>query len=98
MPLTSLHAAPNPANPNKTMTPKTENMNEMWGDTAVKPLTEGSKAQWFKASKYALFIHWSLFSNRANRWGDQTLYGINPISRSVRPNGCFRGHPPKANP
>ena len=51
-------------------------MNEMWGDTTVKPLTESSKTQWFKASKYALFIHWSLFSIHANRWGDQTLYGI----------------------
>ncbi len=40
MPLASLHAASNPVNPNKTMTPKTENMNEMWGDTAVKPLTD----------------------------------------------------------
>ncbi len=51
-------------------------MNEMCGDTSVKPLTENSKAQWFKASKYALSIHWSLFSNHAIRWGDQTLYGI----------------------
>lgn len=79
------------AAPSKPMTKpdiKTETkaeMNEMWGDTAVQPLKQGARAEWFKASKYALFIHWSLFSNHANRWDGKTLYGIGEwLTRQMR--------------
>jgi alpha-L-fucosidase len=31
---------------------------------------------WFRESKYAMFIHWGLFSQAANLWKGQTNYGI----------------------
>ena len=31
---------------------------------------------WFRESKYAMFIHWGLFSQAANLWKGETNYGI----------------------
>ncbi|MBL7769355.1 MAG: alpha-L-fucosidase [Flavipsychrobacter sp.] len=35
------------------------------------PLTD-----WFTESKYALFLHWGLYSQYSNQWKGKTLYGI----------------------
>jgi alpha-L-fucosidase len=53
-------------------------MNEMWGDVTVKNTAamDRSNAQWFNNSKYAMFIHWGLYSQAANQWQGKTYYGI----------------------
>jgi len=52
-------------------------MDEMWGDqrksdSVVSPL----KTTLFDEGNYAMFIHWGIYSNIANRWKDSTYYGI----------------------
>ena len=34
------------------------------------------RAAWFRASKYAMFIHWGLYSQAANVWQGKTWHGI----------------------
>lgn len=33
-------------------------------------------SDWFTESKYALFLHWGLYSQYSNQWKGKTLYGI----------------------
>lgn len=33
-------------------------------------------SEWFTESKYALFLHWGLYSQYSNQWKGKTLYGI----------------------
>lgn len=54
-----------------------QGMDEMWGDVAgKKDAGLESKAAWFKEAKYAMFIHWGLFSQVSNNWKGKTYYGI----------------------
>ena len=34
------------------------------------------RGAWYSESKYAMFIHWGLYSGAAGRWKGQTHYGI----------------------
>ena len=52
-------------------------MNEMWGTKVNKQNAHpDDNAAWFADAKYAMFIHWSLFSQNENRWQGKTYYGI----------------------
>lgn len=52
-------------------------MNEMWGSALGKqPSNLQDNAAWFANAKYAMFIHWGLFSQNANIWQGKTYYGI----------------------
>ena len=52
-------------------------MNEMWGTKVNKQNAHpDDNAAWFANAKYALFIHWSLFSQNENSWQGKTYYGI----------------------
>ena len=52
-------------------------MNEMWGTKVNKQDAHpDDNAAWFANAKYAMFIHWSLFSQNDNRWQGKTYYGI----------------------
>ena len=48
---------------------------EMWGksDGTKTNLVRGA---WLKDSRFALFIHWGLFSELGGKWNDKTQYGI----------------------
>jgi alpha-L-fucosidase len=51
-------------------------MEEMWGETAVSQQGNHPRLKWFKEDKYAMFIHWGLYSQMAGVWEEKTYYGI----------------------
>ena len=52
-------------------------MDEMWGDQKeVKGASDKSRIALFDDGNYAMFIHWGIYSNIANKWKDSTYYGI----------------------
>ncbi|MDF7806360.1 alpha-L-fucosidase [Pontiellaceae bacterium B12219] len=54
-----------------------EQMDEMWGETTVKLRAENAeRGELFDEGNYAMFIHWGLYSQIANRVDGKTYYGI----------------------
>lgn len=52
-------------------------MDKMWGSSFAKNAQEvAGNAQLFDYANYAMFVHWGLFSQLANKWKDKTYYGI----------------------
>lgn len=52
-------------------------MDEMWGEqTSLGADAPVSRTALFDDGNYAMFIHWGLYSNIANKWKDSTYYGI----------------------
>ncbi len=51
-------------------------MNELWGSSGCALRTPEEKAAMFRQSKYAMFIHWGLYSQAANLWEGKPYYGI----------------------
>jgi alpha-L-fucosidase len=47
---------------------------KMWGETASK--ASGARGQWLKDSRFAMFIHWGLYSELGGEWQGRTYYGI----------------------
>ena len=65
-----------------------ESMNEMWGETTVKlRATDAKKGQLFDEGNYAMFIHWGLYSQVANKVDGKTYYGIGEWIMSPRMAG-----------
>jgi alpha-L-fucosidase len=50
-------------------------MSTLWGGTASSADTH-PRAAWFRASKYAMFIHWGLYSQAANVYKGKNWHGI----------------------
>jgi len=46
---------------------------KMWGDAAK---STGARGAWMKESRFAMFIHWGLYSELGGRWQDRNYYGI----------------------
>lgn len=54
-----------------------QEMDKMWGKSVVKLRAEDAKrGQLFEQGNYAMFIHWGLYSQLANKVKDKTYYGI----------------------
>lgn len=54
-----------------------QEMDELWGESAVKlPADNAKRGQLFDQGNYAMFIHWGLYSDLANKYKDKTYYGI----------------------
>ena len=54
-----------------------EKMDEMWGETTVKLRAENAeRGELFDEGNYAMFIHWGLYSQLANKVDGKTYYGI----------------------
>jgi alpha-L-fucosidase len=54
-----------------------ENMDESWGETTVKLRAENAeRGELFDEGNYAMFIHWGLYSQLANKVDGKTYYGI----------------------
>lgn len=54
-----------------------QNMDKMWGQSVVKLRAENAKrGQLFDQGNYAMFIHWGLYSDLANKVDGKTYYGI----------------------
>lgn len=52
-------------------------MDEMWGQSVVKLRAEDAqRGQLFSDGNYAMFIHWGLYSQLANKVDGKTYYGI----------------------
>jgi len=67
-PLAALHAAdkPKPAMDGTSA--------DMWGAGGVK--TNLVRGAWLKESRFAMFVHWGLYSELGGKWNDKTYYGI----------------------
>ena len=65
-----------------------KSMDEMWGNQKdVDGTQDSSRTALFDNSNYAMFIHWGIYSNIANKWKDSTYYGISEwIMNSRRAN------------
>ena len=54
-----------------------QEMDKMWGESVVKlRAADAKRGQLFEEGNYAMFIHWGLYSQLANKVGDKTYYGI----------------------
>lgn len=57
-------------------TEKGISMNQMWDGKSNKSNVDESRGKVFREGRYAMFIHWGLYSEIANKWKDSTYYGI----------------------
>lgn len=56
---------------------RSQDMEEMWGDQVVKlRADDAKKGQLFDQGNYAMFIHWGVYSQLANKVDGKTYYGI----------------------
>ncbi|MGD7654260.1 MAG: alpha-L-fucosidase [Verrucomicrobiales bacterium] len=54
-----------------------QEMEKMWGENVVKlRATDAKRGQLFDEGNYAMFIHWGLYSQLANKVDGKTYYGI----------------------
>jgi alpha-L-fucosidase len=52
-------------------------MDALWGSRdATARDTDDQKTAWFTHDRYAMFIHWGLFSQAASTWDGKKYYGI----------------------
>jgi len=47
----------------------------MWGEASVRR-EDGGRGEWFAESRFAMFVHWGLYSEAAGRWRGRTYHGI----------------------
>jgi alpha-L-fucosidase len=48
----------------------------MWGSRQASAADTGQRGAWLAESRFAMFIHWGLYSELGARWQGQTCYGI----------------------
>ncbi len=67
---------------------ESKGMDEMWGEQRkIGSEISNSKTTLFDDGNYAMFIHWGIYSNIANKWKDSTYYGISEwIKHPARAN------------
>ncbi|MFC5051857.1 alpha-L-fucosidase [Rubritalea spongiae] len=60
-----------------TAAEKEKSMDKMWGEKeALSIEAKHPSLKWFTHDKYAMFIHWGLYSEMGGVWKDKTYYGI----------------------
>jgi len=52
-------------------------MDELWGESETTEKTSNKDTEWYKYSKFGMFIHWGLYSDIAGQWNGKNYYGIN---------------------
>jgi alpha-L-fucosidase len=66
----------------------TTSMDKMWGNQAeITNSKENARTALFADGNYAMFIHWGLYSNIANKWEGKTYSGISEWIMSPRRAG-----------
>ncbi len=55
---------------------KEKGMDEMWGEEKLSTTGQHPGLKWFEDDKYAMFIHWGLYSEMGGVWKGETYYGI----------------------
>ena len=69
--------AQEPTMPPKPETAQEPGMSDMWGSQVTKLRADGAKrGELFDVGNYAMFIHWGLYSQKANLVDGKTYYGI----------------------
>lgn len=54
-----------------------EEMDELWGESVVKlRADDAERGQLFDQGNYAMFVHFGIYSDIANKYKDKTYYGI----------------------
>lgn len=53
-----------------------EQMDKLWGEIAKKNIHVDKDYQWYPDSKFAMFIHWGLYSDPAGIWEGEKYFGI----------------------
>ncbi len=68
-----------------------KDMDSLWGDQAIKMRADGVKSvELFDVGNYAMFIHWGLYSQVANKVDGKTYYGIGEWIMNPRMAGIPR--------
>ncbi|MBP8954589.1 MAG: alpha-L-fucosidase [Armatimonadetes bacterium] len=49
---------------------------DMWGKAGAQQEGDPKRGAWLRESRFAMFIHWGLYSELAARWKGRTYYGI----------------------
>lgn len=55
---------------------KEKGMDEMWGEDKITIKGDHPGLKWFQDDKYAMFVHWGVYSQMAGVWKEKTYYGI----------------------
>jgi len=53
-----------------------QQMEKMWDGQGGKNSISQNRGKLFRDGKYAMFIHWGIYSQLANTWKGKTFYGI----------------------
>lgn len=48
----------------------------MWGTSHVEAVSGDDRGAWFREGRFAMFIHWGLYSEAAGQWRGRTYFGI----------------------
>ncbi|ANQ51715.2 alpha-L-fucosidase [Flammeovirga sp. MY04] len=56
---------------------KEKGMDELWGENGTNTQVTEKEHQWYKEAKFAMFIHWGLYSELAGEYEGKHYYGIN---------------------
>lgn len=79
---------------------KEQGMDEMWGSGSASGYQLDPKLEWFVHDKYAMFIHWGLYSSMGGIWKGKTYYGIGEwiMYMASIPVDEYIAHAPNFNP
>jgi alpha-L-fucosidase len=56
--------------------PESDNMSDLWGAPVAQASAEGARGAWFRDTRFAMFIHWGLYSEAAGHWQGRDYHGI----------------------
>ena len=54
-----------------------KSMDELWGESKTQERIIHKDTEWYKYSKFGMFIHFGLYSDAAGEWDGQHYHGIN---------------------
>ncbi|MGJ8640951.1 MAG: alpha-L-fucosidase [Opitutaceae bacterium] len=79
---------------------KEQGMDEMWGRDEVTIEAKHPGLKWFSHDKYAMFIHWGLYSEMGGVWKGKTHYGIGEwiMHMAKIPVGEYKAYAKNFNP
>ncbi len=61
-----------------------EKMNDMWGEQTGSLSQTSEKAAYFTESKFAMFVHWGLYSQAGGKWQGKFFHGISEWLMAIK--------------
>ena len=61
-----------------------EKMNDMWGEQTGSLSQTSGKAAYFTESKFAMFVHWGLYSQAGGKWQGNFFHGISEWLMAIK--------------